>query len=182
KPLSTSARAYVTGITIAGAALFAACLPLVRFDQPILFAVLLVLSSATATLKVQLPLLTSSSTMSVSYAVDFASLLLLGPHATMLIAAASALSQCHLNTRTRTPMHRTLFSMASLVLAVEGAGLGFRLLGGGPLGGFVALAQPLVGAATLYFLINTSLVAAAIALSTDDSIIATWRRNFLWRA
>ena len=37
--------------------------------------------------------------MSVSYAVDFASLLLLGPHETMLVAAASAFSQCHLNTR-----------------------------------------------------------------------------------
>ncbi len=35
--------------------------------------------------------------MSVSYAVDFASLLLLGPHETMLVAAGSAFSQCHLN-------------------------------------------------------------------------------------
>ena len=32
---------------------------------------------------------TSGSTMSVSYAVDFASLLLLGPHETMLVAAAA---------------------------------------------------------------------------------------------
>ena len=59
------------------------------------------LSSATAALKVKLPLTTSSSTMSVSYAVDFASLLLIGPHETMLVAAGSAFSQCHLNTRTR---------------------------------------------------------------------------------
>ena len=39
-----------------------------------------VLSSMSASLKVYLPLTTSGSTMSVSYAVDFASLLLLGPH------------------------------------------------------------------------------------------------------
>ena len=32
--------------------------------------------------------------MSVSYAVDFASLLLLGADETMLVAAASAFSQC----------------------------------------------------------------------------------------
>jgi diguanylate cyclase (GGDEF)-like protein/putative nucleotidyltransferase with HDIG domain len=173
---------YVTGVILAGAVLFGSCLPFARFDQPILFAVLLILSSATATLKVQLPLLTSSSTMSVSYAVDFASLLLVGPHATMIIAAASALSQCHLNTRTRTPLQRTLFSMAALVLAVEGAGLVFRLFGGGPITGFAALAQPLVGAATMYFLINTALVATAIGLSTGESVIATWRQNFLWSA
>jgi diguanylate cyclase (GGDEF)-like protein/putative nucleotidyltransferase with HDIG domain len=182
KPLSAGARVYVAAVILAGAAVFAYCVPLARFDQPLLFVVLLVLSSATAALKVQLPLITSSSTMSVSYAVDFASLLLLGPHATMIVAAVSALCQCHVNTRTRTPLHRTLFSMATLVLAVEGAGLAFRLLGGGPLTGFVVLAAPLVGASTVYFLINTVLVATAIALSTKDSVIGTWRQNFLWSA
>ena len=182
KPLSPIARSYVAAVIVAGAAVFAACIQQARFDQPFLFGVLLVLSSATAALKVQLPLLTSSSTMSVSYAVDFAALLLVGPHATMVVAAISALCQCHLNTRTRTPLHRTLFSMAALVLAVEGAGLAFRLLGGGPVSGYSMLADPLVGAATVYFVINTVLVAAAIALSTDDSIVSTWRQNFLWSA
>ena len=42
--------------------------------------------------------------MSVSYAVDFASLLLLGPHDTMLVAAGSAFSQCHLNSKERNPL------------------------------------------------------------------------------
>ena len=119
---------------MAGAAVLAACLPLARFDQPFLFLALFILSSAAAALKIQLPLMTSTSTMSVSYAIDFASLLLIGPHGTMLVAAGSAFSQCHLNTRTRTPVHRTLFSMAALVLAVEGAGLAIHLLGAGPAG------------------------------------------------
>ena len=52
----------------------------------------------------------------------------------------------------------------------------------GPSPASSALAQPLVGAATVYFLINTALVATAIALSTDESIMATWRQNFLWSA
>src|SRR2546429_4748764 len=133
KPLSAAARSYVTAVIVAGAAVFAVCVPLARFDQPVLFGVLLVLSSATAALKVQLPLLTSSSTMSVSYAVDFAALLLIGPHTTMIVAAASAWCQCHLNTRPRTPLHRTVFSMATPVMAVDAAGLAFRLLrGAGP--------------------------------------------------
>jgi hypothetical protein len=67
KPLSAGARAYVTGVIIAGAVLCAAFLPSARLDQPILFAVLLVLSSATATLKVQLPLPTSSSTYDLDH-------------------------------------------------------------------------------------------------------------------
>src|SRR5690349_22258394 len=87
----STARAYVSAVIIAGAVVFAVCLPLARFDSPFLFLVLLALSSATAVLKVHLPLLSSSSTMSVSYAIDFASLLLLGPHGTMIVAATSAL-------------------------------------------------------------------------------------------
>ena len=90
-----------------------------------LFIALLVLSSVTAALKVHLPLTTSGSTMSVSYAVDFASLLLLGPHETMLVAAGSAFSQCHLNSKDRNPIHRTLFSRR--VAGHHGAGVGPRL-------------------------------------------------------
>ena len=58
-------------------------------------------SSLASALKVNLPLATSGSTMSVSYAVDFASLLLLGADETMLVAAASAWSQCTFRTQAR---------------------------------------------------------------------------------
>ncbi len=161
------ARAYVAAVMAIGAALFAVCLPQVTFQRPVLFVALFVLSSVTAALKVSLPLTSSGSTMSVSYAVDFAALLLLGPNETMLVAAGSAFSQCQFNAKEGNPLHRTLFSMASLVITVQGAGLVFHWLGGGaqviPLGD---LAKPLVGAATAYFLLNTGQIATAIALST----------------
>src|SRR5262245_48409162 len=84
RPLMTqlplAARRYVIGVMALGAALFIVAAPLATFEHPVLFVALLVLSSAMAALKVHLPLTTSGSTMSVSYAVDFASLLLLGPH------------------------------------------------------------------------------------------------------
>jgi diguanylate cyclase (GGDEF)-like protein/putative nucleotidyltransferase with HDIG domain len=182
--LSVVARAYVTSVIVCGLALLVVCLPGAHFQQPLLFAALLVLSSATAVLKVTLPLTTSGSTMSVSYAVDFASLLLLGPHETMLVAAGSAFSQCNLNKKQRNPLHRTLFSIASLVITVQGAGLAFHMLGGDSTAAITlgSLARPLVGAATMYFLLNTGLVATAIALSTREGMIATWHNNFLWSA
>src|SRR5712692_11833728 len=143
-----AARIYVATVISAGVALIVVCLPWARFDQPLLFAALIVCSSAAAALKVHLPLPTGQSTMSVSYAVNFASLLLLGPHETMLIAAGSAFSQCHLNSKDRNPVYRTLFSMASLVITVQGAGLAFHLLGyAGPASPLAAVARPLVGAA-----------------------------------
>ncbi len=123
--LPLPARLYVASVILAGVSLFAICLPQVQFHQPLLFAALLVLSSASAALKVHLPLTAGKSTMSISYAVDFASLLLLGPHEAMLVTAGSALSQCSQNRRDRNPLYRTLFSIASLVITIQCAGLVF---------------------------------------------------------
>ncbi len=183
RELPLAGRLYVGAVIVIGLSLLAVCLPMATFRQPEVFIALFALSSLTAALKVQLPLSTSGSTMSVSYAVDFATLLLLGPHETMLVAAGSAFSQCHLNSKETNPFHRTLFSVASLVITVQASGLVFHLLGGTEsFMGFAALARPLVGAATTYFLLNTGLIATAIALSTRAPIFSTWNNNFLWSA
>jgi diguanylate cyclase (GGDEF)-like protein/putative nucleotidyltransferase with HDIG domain len=151
--------------------------------SPGLFLLLLVLSSATSVYKLNLPLTRSGSTMSVSYAVDFASLLLIGPGPTMIVAATSAFSQCTFRSKEPNPPHRTLFSMACLVLTVQAAGAVYVWLGGVPGSlGLQTLGRPLVGAATTYFMVNTVGVATAIALSTGESVRKVWNENFLWSA
>src|SRR5262245_50325790 len=182
RQLPIAARIYVASVIVVSIALLVVSVPQATFTQPLLFLALLVLSSATAALKVHLPLTTSGSTMSVSYAVDFASLLLLGPHETMLVAAGSAFSQCNLNRKERNPLYRTLFSAASLVITVHAAGLAFTALGGTPAHTPLNVARPLVGAATVYFLLNTGFIATAIPLSTRSGLVATWHNNFLWSA
>ena len=75
--------------------------------------------------------------------------------------------------------------MASLVVTVQGAGLAFTAARRPPDSAMplAAMARPLVGAATAYFLLNTGLVATAIALSTRTSRSSrTWHTNFLWSA
>src|SRR6185437_4346989 len=110
-------------------------------------------------------------TMSVSYAVDFASLLLLGPNETMIVAAASAFSQCTFRIKERNPIHRTLFSMTCLVVTVQAAGWVYRWMGGVPgAPTTLAIAKPLVGAATAYLVFNTFTVATAIALSMKQAL------------
>jgi diguanylate cyclase (GGDEF)-like protein/putative nucleotidyltransferase with HDIG domain len=182
--LPLRARLYVTAVVGLGAILFFSRLAFIRVDQPLLFLLLTLLSSAAAALKVKLPLTSGGSTMSVSYAVDFASLLALGSDATMVVAASSAFAQSHLNNkRERSPLHRTLFNIASLVVTVQGAGLAFRLLAhAGPENALTTMARPLVGAATVYFLLNTGLIATAISLSSNERISTTWYTNFLWSA
>src|SRR5689334_24527248 len=123
--------------------------------------------------------------MSVSYAVDFAALLLLGANETMLVAAASAWSQCTFRTQSRSAPYRTLFSMASLIVTVKAAGLVYTWLGGpAPQATFSLwdMPKPLMGAATAYFVCNTVLIATAIGLSTNQSIVRVWNENFLWSA
>jgi diguanylate cyclase (GGDEF)-like protein/putative nucleotidyltransferase with HDIG domain len=192
KDLPATARLYVAGVVLAGAVglAFFGPRPIIN---PGLFVALLLCSSIASALKVNLPLTSSGSTMSVSYAVDFAALLLLGADATLWVAATSAWSQCTFRTQTRSPIHRTLFSMASLVLTVKATGLVYTWLGGPAPGASISvfdfastselqIAKPLVGAATAYFICNTAFIATAISLSTRQQIFRVWNENFLWSA
>src|SRR5262245_39942594 len=184
KDLPLAARAFVGSVLTAGLVILIFFAPH-SIVNPLLFAALLCLSSLASALKVSLPLAGSGSTMSVSYAVDFAALLLLGANETMIVAAASAYSQCTFRTQGRSDIYRTLFSMASLVVTVKAAGWVYTWLGGVPPTTaltLLALAKPLVGAATTYFVCNTALVATAIALSTRQPLLRVWNENFLWSA
>ena len=77
KELPLAARIYVSSVIIAGVAVVAFFFPH-TINHPGIFIGLLLCSSLASALKVNLPLASGGSTMSVSYAVDFASLLLLG--------------------------------------------------------------------------------------------------------
>ena len=183
KLLPLAARIYVCSIIGAGAVLLAIFFPTHLVGNHWLFLALLLLSSITSVFKVNLPLARRSSTMSVSYAVDFAALLLLGPNETMIVAAVSAFSQCTFRIKERNPIHRTLFSMACLIVTVQAAGLVYHRLGGHPQAvSTLAIAKPLVGAATAYFLFNTLTVATAVALSVRQPLFKVWNENFLWSA
>ncbi len=182
--LPIAARLYVGTVLAAGAIVLALFAPHTT-AHPVLFVTLLACSSIASALKVSLPLASSGSTMSVSYAVDFASLLLLGADATMFVAAASAWSQCTFRTKSRAEPYRTLFSMAALVLTVKAAGIVYTWFGGPSpeeIFSISALTRPLVGAATGYFVCNTALIATAIGLSTRQPIAKVWNENFLWSA
>jgi diguanylate cyclase (GGDEF)-like protein/putative nucleotidyltransferase with HDIG domain len=182
--LPLGARLYVGAVLAAGLVVLVAFLPHTIGD-PALFVALLLFSSLASALKVSLPLTKSGSSMSVSYAVDFAALLLLGSNETMLVAAASAWSQCTIRMTTRNPPYRTLYSIASLILTVKAAGFVYEAFHGTPPGtsfNLWAVPKPLVGAATTYFICNTAFIATAIAVSTKQSILRVWNENFLWSA
>ena len=178
--LPVAARVYVCVVIALGAGVLAASVASMPFDRPGLFMALLVLSVISSVLKVDLPLGVGSSCISLSYTVTFTALLLAGPAAAMLIAVVSSWSQCTFRMNERNPAYKTVFSMATLTLTIAASGATYQLLGGT----FGVLAssplQPLMAAAMMYFLINSLAVAAAFALSTQQSIIRMWHDNFLW--
>src|SRR5206468_893175 len=147
-------RWYILSIIMLGALVFCAFLPFAAFTPLLPLILLILLSSLTSAFKVQFPI-ASGSNMSVSYVVDIAALILRGPHATMIVGAASGWSQTRLNSRAPNPVYRTLFNMSILVLTVQAAGQVFVRLGGSPDAESMAMVIPLTGMALTYFLVNT---------------------------
>ena len=143
---------------------------------------LLLVSSISATFKVRLPLTGGGSTMSLSYAVDFAALLLVGPDLACVAAALSTWSQTTFRVRRRNPPHQVLFSMAAVVLATAAAGQAYHGLGGALDAMPLAYALAVAGAAGAYFIVTTSLIALAVAWSRNASPLAVWNADFLWTA
>jgi signal transduction histidine kinase/CheY-like chemotaxis protein len=179
--LPLAAQTYVVLVGCAGALALVRSLPQ-TFNQPLLFVGLLSAACLTSLWKVNLPLpLTSGSTLSVSYAADLMALLLLGPRHAVVIAVAGVLAQCTLKVKAPYPVYRTLFSMAAEAITMMATGSVYTSLGGpfAPVQ-FGLLARPLVGAITAYFIVNTGLVAGAIAASTGRSFFRVWRDDFLW--
>jgi diguanylate cyclase (GGDEF)-like protein/putative nucleotidyltransferase with HDIG domain len=173
-------QAYVYAMIALGAVVMANAMSSLEFSRPGLFATLLVLSVISSALKVDMPLGVGTCCISLSYAVDFTALLLLGPGPTMLIAATSGWSQCTFRMHERNPAYKTLFSMATLAVSVAAAGATYTWLGGSYGTLPAAALQPLMAAALVYFLVNSLAVAAAFGLSTGRGVFSVWHDNFLW--
>jgi len=175
------AQLYVTAVIVSGGSLLVALFPR-AYPQPVLFAVLTISACLTSTWKVNLPITKSSgATLSVSYAANLMALLLLGPRHAILVAMAGVWTQCTYKVKHPYPLYRTIFSTAAEAITMAATGAVYQQLGGPILPvEALGLARPLVGAIATYFLANTTLVAAVIALTTERSVLRVWREDFLW--
>jgi signal transduction histidine kinase/ActR/RegA family two-component response regulator len=179
--LSTTTQTYVLAVTAAGAAGIVAWMP-TTLAQPWLFAALMAASSLMSLWKLNLPIpLTSGSTLSVSYAANLTALLLLGPQQALIIAAVGAWAQCTIRTLRPYPWYRTMFSVAGEAVTMVATGCVYTWLDG-PLAPTTAahLAQPLVAAIATYFVVNTGLIAGAIASTSNRTIGEVWLEDFAW--
>ena len=181
--LPAAARAYVAAVVAGGAACLVAAALHVSLEHAGLFAVLFGLALATSAAKIELPLgRRSPSNLSLSHAVNFWALFALGPADAVCIATVSAWAQCTLRAGGRNPLHRIVFSVASLTATAWIAGVPLRFILGSDIAAFASLVRAAALVAPLYFFVNTGLVAGAIALSMRQSWTRVWHRNFMWSA
>jgi diguanylate cyclase (GGDEF)-like protein len=153
-----------------------------RLDRPVLFVELLALAIATSAVKVSVPLSRGRSSLSLSFAVTLAAIPLLGGTEACFIGMGSAWTQCTFRMKARNPLHRTLFSIAMVGVSVHAALLLFGWAHADDEQYMLSLVRPMLSATAGYFVVNSLLVAAAIALATHQAILRVWRDNFLWSA
>ncbi|HYP42367.1 MAG TPA: diguanylate cyclase, partial [Chloroflexia bacterium] len=117
-------------------------------------------------------------TLSVSVAVMFTAALVAGMPGVACVSAAIALVHYF---RKRPQLYKTLFNWSTHVLAaLPPAAIISALQFNVGIENLVLLAIPITIAALIYFVVDTGLIATAIALSSNTSPIAAWRERFQW--
>ena len=160
---------YVGVVIATGAGLLASFGP-AEYPPSTLVATLAAAMLVVSYFKLRLPLAHGNSTISMAFAVDFVALLTVGADVAMIIAAAGVLVQCLTRVRRHQPLYRTAFSVATIVISVQAAGLMWTALGGSITEfGFSTTIVPLTAMTLAYFAVDAGLVATAVGLSSGLS-------------
>jgi MASE9 protein len=165
-------HAYLALVIISGLAALAAAAARWQSDDPARFAVYLLLACFAGALKVRLPGMTGT------YSLTFLFVLLgvadLRFAETVVIAGVSMIVQCVWGAATRPSPVQVLFNTAATSVAAALAYLGPRWAG------LTSLAVELPLAAAVYFLVNTLLVAGILAQVEQRAFGTVWRDWFRW--
>ena len=118
--------------------------------------------------------------MPASFVIDFTSLLLLGPHATLLVAGAGTVTQGLTDSQHSHPVRRTVLDTVIALVAIETAGFAHVTLGG-TTGHFMWPGQGVpIAAAIAGYCFATSAVADIIApFCTRQPVNRSWLTRFL---
>jgi putative nucleotidyltransferase with HDIG domain len=185
--LNRATRLYVGAVTSAGIfaiAQAAFSLAAEPADARWLLLAALTLISGSANVRVT----AISATISVSETFVCTSVLLFGPGAgTITVALDALVMSLWMKRRYRSELYRLLFNIAAPAISVWIAGHVFFLITGtAPLSRhsgqipLVTVALPLLAFTVLYFLLNSWLIAIAIAIKDGLSAFIVWRDNLLW--
>lgn len=181
---SKAARLYLAAVPAAGlSVLLWAVVDVAVAPPPPQWLALAALTVLTGSFTVKIPGLVAR--LSVSEPFVFAATLLFGPAAGAITAALDALIMSLWLMPGLKTLHRLLFNVSVLVISIwVSSQVFFALADIDPraplyptLGGFIA---PLYVFTLCCFLLNSGLVAVALAYERDHTAFEIWRRQFLW--
>jgi putative nucleotidyltransferase with HDIG domain len=139
----------------------------------------LTLGGAFATLRMR----AAPVSFSISDTFTFTTLLLVGPAPATITASLEALAISCLLSRDQRRVTRVLFNVAAVGLAMSAAGAVWVALDGGSWrigdSNFALLLLATAAAIGTYFLVNTWIIALAIALEQRASVYIIWKTHFL---
>jgi diguanylate cyclase (GGDEF)-like protein len=183
--LRGSSRVYISAVVIAGVFIVLESLyslSLAPIDPTWLMLAVLTLLSGSFTVRIPgIP-----ARLSVSETFVFAAALLFGPEAaTMTVVLDTLVISFWLARASSPPWFRLAFNVAAAAIAIWTAtNIFYYCTGIQPLGtkprSIVALLPWLLLLATLYFLLNSWLVAFVVGLEQRRSSLAVWRQSFFW--
>lgn len=140
------------------------------------------LTLLTGSITVKVP--SVAATLSVSEVFVFSAVILFGWAAGTVVAALDGLVISLWLQRRKQPAYRVVFNAAAPALSIFVAAWIYRALGApsatSPDFQITQILIPLCAFAATYFLANTSLIAAAIALEQRLSALVVWKQNFMW--
>lgn len=174
KSLVTKLLLY--GVIAAGIIAFFLTVAQLSVPSPVKFFCYCVLALVPAALKVKLPGITG--TLTVSYVFVLIGLADMSLPECLIAGALAALVQCIVHATKRPRPIQVLFNVANVSLAIVACGAVFswRYLHVSGIG----LLMRLTFAAITYFLLNTLAVAAIIALTESKPLFRIWRECYLW--
>jgi diguanylate cyclase (GGDEF)-like protein/putative nucleotidyltransferase with HDIG domain len=176
------ARAYLALTWLAGTGLVFHAVwnvdPAVPARQYVEFALLFTGAVAGAPLKVRLPGV--FGTLSINFIFVLLAIMDLGAGPAVVTAACATALQCLVGTNRKPRADQVAFSVAAVTIAAWLGAVVFE----NPLLRRLDSSTPvmLFWTVGVYFLVNTLLVAGAIALTTQKTWLRTWHQNFFWTA
>ena len=178
-PLDARAMGYVCAVTVLGLCATVASLssgrPSLRVEFLVLCGLAVVLGSRTVRLW-------STVEMSVALPFIYAGLLAFGPASATFISLLAALGACTVRAQ-RLDLPRILLNTSVIAGSTAAAACVYQLSGGQT--GQVDVPSsfwPLAASTTVYYALNSLLIAGIIHLTQGRPLHRVWKENFLWTA
>ena len=187
--LSTGGKAYIAAVACAGGTAVAHSILTLSSDRlGFQWFVLAGLTLLSGSFTIRVP--TIPARLSVSETFVFAAAMLFGPAAATVLVVLDSLVISLWQSRTwqsRSSRRslRVLFNLSAPAVAIWVSAHVFFLIGGIPPliqapRPVLSLLVPLLAMAVVYFLLNSWLIAGAVAFETRASALRVWRQSFLW--